>query len=286
MVKKYILTLLFVLTAILAVSGNVLAFQGFDDEIELTDGDEFSNDPLKPAPEGLPEDEPELPEMDSEPFDPASITDPNELLRIADEKYFNRKGIRESFWETQGYVNEVIDGDIIHQYYIRSGMASDMLMSMFPAEKSTRISNSRLNFTHGWHEEYHVTFSVMRGEDYPTGSGGCWLKYSNIMTKTRGRETGLILFPGKEAYGITPSENGGDLIYTYAADLSDLNLNDMIKFDFIRLGGVTYIYANDTFLFSYDDGFKGKMSFEAGSELYEGGNRVRCDFDNFIMWYR
>ena len=56
--------------------------------------------------------------------------------------------------------------------------------------------------------------------------------------------------------------------------------------NFIRLDGVSYIYANGAFLFRYDDGFVGNMSFEGGAELYPEGNRVHCDFDDFTMRYR
>jgi hypothetical protein len=44
-----------------------------------------------------------------------------------------------------------------------------------------------------------------------------------------------------------------------------------------------YVYGNGEFLFSYEDKIKETVSFESGSELSEGGNRIRCDYDDFTM---
>ncbi|MBR6090189.1 MAG: hypothetical protein IKP86_09670 [Anaerolineaceae bacterium] len=282
--KNFILILL--ILVVLSVNGTVYAFQN-SGEGSADPGNQPDNgsEILTPTAEAQQEEQ-ELLTDDEDPFDPASVSDPNELLRIADDEIFKREGFKETFWETQGYVNEVLNGDFIHQFFVSSGKASDLLMSMFPAEESVRTGNYRLNFTSGWMDDYHVSVSVLRGEDFPQGSGGCWLRYTNMLTKSKGKETGLILFPEKEAYAIAPSDDEDELVYTFVEDLSGLSLNNMIKFDFIRLSGVTFIYVNGQYLFSYYDGFDGKMSFEAGSELYEGGNRVRCDFDNFIMRYR
>ena len=165
-------------------------------------------------------------------------------------------------------------------------MGYEVLMSMFPAEVTARAGKLRPSVTQTWEKDYHVTLTVLWGEDSPSGSGGCWLRYSNVRSKGEGGESGLILFPEREAFRFEPLGNHKDLVYTPVADLSGLNLDSAIKFDFIRLDGVTYIYANGNYLFSYDDGYKGKMSFEGGAEIYVGGNRVRCDFDNFSMRYR
>lgn len=215
-----------------------------------------------------------------------ALADPKLLLMVADEMFFTRVGPDETFWQTQGRLNEVLDGDIIHQYYVSGGIGSEVLMSMLPAEVSTRAGNLRPSVTQAWEKDYHVTITVLRGEDIPAGAGGCWLRYSNVRTKSYGSESGLILFPEREALGFEPAGNQKDLIYTPVASLTSLDLNNAVKFDFIRLNGVSYIYANGRYLFSYEDGFNGKMSFEGGAELYEGGNRVRCDFDDFSMRYR
>ena len=166
------------------------------------------------------------------------------------------------------------------------GKGSDLLMSMFPAEVSARAGKLRPSVTQAWEKDYHVTITVWRAEDIPAGAGGCWLRYSNVRTKSYGSESGLILFPEREALGFEPAGDHENLIYTPAASLAGLDLDNAIKFDFIRLDGVSYIYANGRFLFSYEDGFDGKMSFEGGAELYAGGNRVRCDYDDFSMRYR
>ena len=215
-----------------------------------------------------------------------ALADPDLLLQMADELFFPRLGPDETFWQTQGYLNEVLEGDIIHQYYVRGGIGSEVLMSMLPAEVSARAGNLRPSVTQAWEKDYHVTITVRRAEDIPAGAGGCWLRYSNVRTKSYGSESGLILFPEREALGFEPAGDHENLIYTPAASLAGLDLDNAIKFDFIRLDGVSYIYANGRFLFSYEDGFDGKMSFEGGAELYAGGNRVRCDFDDFSMRYR
>lgn len=287
--RRLVLVLMLVCAALFGVFGFAGAQDDFefDDEFEFIDLPEygFGEDDFEIIDEPEAE-EAEEPEEAAEPIDPSVLPEPEVLLSVADELYFPRVGYSETFWETQGYVNEILDGGIIHQYYVRSGMGTDLLMSMLPAEKGARTTNLRLNMKRDWEKEYHVSVTLLRAEDMPNGSGGCWLRYSNVRTKGRGSESGLILFPGREAYGFVPEGNLEDLDYTFVSDLSDLNQNNSIRFDFIRLDGVSYVYANGRFLFSYDDGFDGKMSFEGGAELYEGGNRVRCDFDNFTMRYR
>ena len=260
-------------------SDDEFEFIDFDDEFEFdapTYGDDFGDS----AEIGDPGDE--APEITEE----EALSDPDLLLSVADELFFRRVGPDETFWQSQGYLNEVLEGDIIYQHFVREGMGSEVLMSMFPAETTVRAGKLRPSMTQAWERDYHVTITVIRTENVPKGAGGCWLRYSNIRTKGEGGESGLILFPGREALAFEPLGNHQDLVYTPVADLSALNLDSAIKFDFVRLDGVTFIYANGKFLFRFEDGFDGKMSFEGGVEIYEGGNRVRCDFDNFTMRYR
>ena len=215
-----------------------------------------------------------------------ALADPDLLLQVADELFFPRVGPSETFWQTQGYLNEVLEGDIIYQHFVREGMGSEVLMSMFPAEISVRAGKLRPSITQAWERDYHTAITVIRREAVPNGAGGCWLRFSNVRTKGEGGESGLILFPEREAQRFEPVGNHQDLVFTPVADLSDLNLDSAVRFDFIRLDGVSFVYANGKFLFRFEDGFDGKMSFEGGAEIYAGGNRVRCDFDNFTMRYR
>ena len=159
-------------------------------------------------------------------------------------------------------------------------------MTMFPSEVNVFTSNPYLQWKDAFEDEYHISVKMLLREEFPEGSGGCWLRYTNVLSKGEGSESGLILFPGREAYAITPVGNLNDLNYSAVEDLTDLNPYNVITFDFIRLDGVSYIYANKTFLFSYEDGYDGNMSFEGGAELFEDGNRIRCDFDDFTMRYR
>ena len=218
-------------------------------------------------------------------YSEAERAEAEELLSMADEKIFLRKGYTWNFSESQGYVNEILDSDIIHQYYVYNGKGNDLLMSMFPATEGLRISNKRLNMTKGLEEEIHVTYSMQRTEDLPAGAGGrCWIQFDNYLQKGELSECGIILFPGDKAYEYMTF--AGTRLYQAIADLSALNQDELLKFDFIRMDGVSYFYANGEFLFSYDDDIIGKVSFKGGSELFKGGNRVHCQFDDFAMTYR
>ena len=208
--------------------------------------------------------------------------DPEKLLLTADEEIFKRFTFSFDFTEDQGYVNEFPNPVTVHQYYIYDGEGSDMLMTMQPSTTVVRTTNKRLSFDQVREREFHVTYSMARREDIPEGSGGiCWMGYSNILKATPGHENGAIFYPGDQAYFFHYVD--GEMVYDAIGDLSDLNPAEMTKFDFIRLAGVMYIYANDKFLFSYEDGIEDTVSFEGGAELNLDGNRVRCVFDNFSM---
>jgi hypothetical protein len=110
------------------------------------------------------------------------------------------------------------------------------------------------------------------------------MQYDNSELKSERNESGVILFPGAKAYVYQTVD--GERTYRAVADLSALDQDEQLKFDFIRLDGLCYVYVNGEFLFSVEDGIAGKVSFEGGSEIYKGGNRVHCEFDNFSITYR
>lgn len=210
------------------------------------------------------------------------VINPERLLSTADEEIFKRFIFSFDFSEDQGYVNEFPNPLTIHQYYIYNGEGSDMLMTMQPSAAVVRTTNKRLTFDQVRDREFHVTYSVSRREDIPEGSGGiCWIGYSNILKATQGHESGVIFYPGDHAYFFHYAD--GEMVYNAVGDLSDLIPEETSKFDFIRLDGVTYVYVNDKFRFSYEDGIVDTVSFEGGAELYVDGNRVRCAFDDFSM---
>ena len=214
--------------------------------------------------------------------DEVEPVDPERLLRVGDDEIFVRNMFLQDFSEDQGYVNEMPDPNTIHQYYIYKGMGTDMLMSMLPSENTVRMTNKRLTFDQSRKDEFHVTFTVKQAENIPAGRGGkCWIRFSNVILLGKGRESGLILYPGEKAYYFTPVE--GEMTYEEAGDLSALDPGKKTRFDVIRLGGIVYVYANGNFQFSYEDGIKEAVSFEGGSELSMNGNRIRCDFDDFSM---
>ena len=214
--------------------------------------------------------------------DEPETIDPQELLKTADSEIFIRSAFNQEFSEDQGYVNEFPNPNTIHQYYIYDGMGTDVLMSFRPAQEAVRTTNKRLTFDQARKDDFHVTFSVWQAENMPSDEGGkCWIRFSNVSMLGKGRESGLIFFPGDQAYYFTPVD--GEMTYTSVSDMSSVSPLKKIKFDFIRLGGVTYVYADGNFQFSYEDGIKETVSFEAGAELSVDGNRVRCNFDDFSM---
>ena len=210
------------------------------------------------------------------------LVNPNTLLATADTEIFKRASFKQDFSEDQGYVNELPNPVTVHQYYIYDGEGSDMLMTMKPSEVVVHTTNKRLRFDLWRNREFHATYSVVRRENIPDGEGGiCWMRYSNEMVWGKGRESGVMFYPGGKAYYFTPVD--GEMVYTEIADLSDIDPDKTAKFDFIRLDGVLYVYVDGKFRFSYEDGIKEPVSFEGGAELFTDGNRVRCCFDDFSM---
>ena len=85
--------------------------------------------------------------------------------------------------------------------------------------------------------------------------------------------------PGEKALKISGTSE------TVLKELDNLSPETPIKFDFIRLDGTMYVYADEELLFSYKDDILGDVSIEAGAVLYGSGNRIRCDFDDFSIRY-
>lgn len=208
--------------------------------------------------------------------------DPKELLETADTEIFLRKGYTNDYSEVQGYLNEFLENDLIHQWFVMNGKGTDLLISMFPSTGRVKTSNIRI-FTDRFPERsYHVTYSMIRTETIPSKTGGqCWMRYGNMHMKREGTETCVLLVPGDRAYLGIPI--GGKLQYEPIADLSQLSQDELVKFDFIRLDGMSYVYANGEFLFKYAEGINGGLVFQGGSELFEGSNLIRCEFDDFVM---
>ena len=214
-----------------------------------------------------------------------SIMNTKHLLESADTDYFVYAGFGQDFSENQGYVNEFPNPLTLHQYYIFDGIGTDLLMTINPSEEKVHTTNKRLKFDLYRAKEFHVTYSVERTENIPDEEGGiCWISYSNVIFSGAGKESGLIIYPGDRAYLFSPVD--GEMVYEPVADLSDLDADRQIKFDFIRLNGTVYVYADGKFIFSTQDNINDYVSFEAGAELFEGGNRVHCTFDDFSLKMR
>ncbi len=207
---------------------------------------------------------------------------PEWLLENVDQEIYDRSAFVQDFSEDQGYVNEFPNDSVIHQYFIYDGVGTDRLFSMLPAKETVRTTNKRLSFAQTRKQEFHITYSLRKSEEIPAGSGGrCWIRFSNVQATGPGEESGIILYPGDEALFFTPADGG--MTYEHAADLSALDPAEAIRFDFIRIGNTTFIYADGNFLFGYTDEIAEGVSFEAGAELFENGNLIRCDFDDFSV---
>ena len=204
---------------------------------------------------------------------------PETLLRTADTEIFIKRGFEQSYNETQGCVNEFNGGDVLHQYYIKDGKASDVMTSLQSAPATVSAGNKRLKFDEQRSKGFHVSYRINRAESIPENAGYCWLRYSDAVLAGAGRESGVILYPGEKAYSFSPVE--GVMQYTEIADLSTFGPSGNIKIDVIRLNGTAYFYFNGNFAFQYEDGITNPVSFEGGSMLLEGANRIRCDFDDF-----
>lgn len=213
------------------------------------------------------------------------ITNPQTLLKTADEEIFKRSPFVFDFSEDQGYVNEFPNPLTLHQYYIYDGEGSDVLMTMQPSTEAVRTTNKRLKFEQIRGRDFHATYTVVRRENIPVRSGGnCWIRYSNVLVRGEGRESGLFFVPGDSAYSFAPVD--GEIKYEDIADLSDLKPDQTNAFDFIRLDGTVHVFVNGKFRFSFNDGITDPVSFESGSELNIEGTRVRCAFDDFSMRVR
>lgn len=204
--------------------------------------------------------------------------DPEELLSTADEELFVRLGIDQDFSEDQGYVNEILVNDTIHQYYVYDGVGTDILMTLFPAPERVMGGNKRLTFYDLWDADYHVSLTMNRTESIPDASAGnCWLRITDYRMRGRGNEHELIILPGEKVYKKFGESE------TVLFELDSLSPETPIKFDLIRLAGTMYVYADENFLFSCEDDIPYGISFEAGAVLYGMGNRVRCDFDDISI---
>ncbi len=204
---------------------------------------------------------------------------PETLLRTADTEIFIKRGFEQNYNETQGCVNEFTGGNVLHQYYIKDGKASDVMTSLQSAPSTVSAANKRLKFDEQRAKGFHVSYRMNRAESIPENAGYCWLRYSDAVLAGAGRESGVILYPGEKAYYFTPVE--GVMQYSEIADLSSFGPAGNIKIDVIRLNGIAYFYFNGKFAFQYEDGITNPVSFEGGSMLLEGANRIRCDFDDF-----
>ena len=205
--------------------------------------------------------------------------DPENLLRSADSEIFIKAGFSQRFDEAQGYVNEFVSNDILHQYFVQKGAGIDVLTSLQASPISVETTNKRLAFADRRAKGFHAAYTVQRTEVIPEDGGSCFIRYSDAAVAGAGRESGVILYPGYKAYAFSPVD--GKPEYREIADLSGMDAGDKIRVDVIRLDGVSYFYFDWNFVFQYEDGIANPVSFDGGSALNKGGNRVRCDFDEF-----
>ena len=209
----------------------------------------------------------------------AENIDPATLLQSADRDFFTKAGFIQKYDKAIVYSNEFITENLLHQYAVQEGSGIDILTSLQPAQMTVKATNKYLKFDDYRAKDFHAGILLHQTGAIPNGSGNCWLRYSDALFTGPGAESGVILYPGDKAYAF--SNQNGETVYKEIADLSSINPSERIKIDVIRLNGVSYFYFDNAFSFQYEDGMSNAVSFEAGSELHEGGNRIRCVFDNF-----
>ena len=212
--------------------------------------------------------------------------DPVQLFRQGDNVYFLRQGPVIKYPEAQGYVNDIPEKNVLHQSYVKNFNLTDVLTSMVPSAHQVKSGSKWLSFDDLVGNDFHFDIHIRQKENLPDGAGGtCWIRLSNKLMKGINNASGIILYPGEKAYSF--SSNDGKTEYHEIADLSNLDVvNSKIRFDFIRLDGTTYVYAGRKFVFAYEDGLGRVLSFDAGSELFQNGNRVRCEFSDIGMRIR
>ncbi len=205
---------------------------------------------------------------------------PKTLLSTADSQIFIKAGFSQDYHEAQGYVNEFTKEGVLHQFFIKDGKCTDILTTLQPSPGKVSVTNKRLKFIDRRAKVFHASMEITQSESLPKNTSHCWIRYSDVAVTGPGLESGIILYPGEKAFSYFPVD--GVMQYKEIADISNFN-NKTVKVDIIRLDGISYFYLNKTFAFQYEDGITNMVSFEAGSELLEGSNRIRCDFDNFIF---
>ncbi len=207
--------------------------------------------------------------------------DYDDLLRTADSEIFVKAGFIQSYNERQGYINEFTTDNIIHQFFISDGKSSEVLTSLQPSPEIISVSNKLIKFDERRAKNFHVSYVLQRTESIPENSGYCFIRYSDTVMTGPGRGSGVIVYPGYKAFSFSPVD---DVIqFNEIADLSKMDCSERIKVDVIRLDGLAYFYFNDIFVFWYEDGITNTVSFEGGTELFAGSNRIRCDFDDFTF---
>lgn len=209
----------------------------------------------------------------------AADTDPETLILEADSEYFSKAGFVQKFDKSQGYMNDLSGDEILHQFAVQNGAAVETLTALQPLETAVRAVNKLLQFMDYRAKVFHASISLQQEETIPEGSGRCWLLYSDAAVTGAGNESGVILYPGEKAYSFTKQK--GEAVYNEIADLGGVDPSQKTKIDVIRLDGISYFYFDGSFAFRYEDGIPNPVSFEAGTQLNEGGNRIRCNFDDF-----
>ena len=207
--------------------------------------------------------------------------DPETLRKTADTEIFNKAPFKQTFSEKQGYVNEFLENEILHQYYINNGKGSDVLTSLQPCKSDISSTNKRIKFDDRPAKNFHVKYTVRRNESVPDNSGYCWIRYSDKLYTGTGKENGIVIYPGYKAFSFSHVDSNIQL--SEISDLSEFKPKKDIVVEIIRLDGVSYVYLNKTFVFQYEDGITNSVTIEGGSMLNKGGNRIQCDFDDFIF---
>ncbi len=110
-------------------------------------------------------------------------------------------------------------------------------------------------------------------------SGGehCFVRYN-----TPDEKSAVYITPGDDVSKIDKSRNSND--WTTYEDLTYDDPSSDYWMDVIRYSGKTYIYIDNSFVTSFNDGISGRVAWNFGIVTSGSGSSGTCYFDNLFVY--
>ncbi len=199
-----------------------------------------------------------------------------------DSSIFTHTAYKQLFSYTAGTLTEMIQNQFIHSFYVKKGAAFDSLVSLFPSEQSFESSNKNLIFHQSFGDTFHVHISVQFADIIPENGGNCFFTVSNRITKGDFGTVGYNIVLGGKSYKFIQNQN--EIKKEEIFDSSSYNDPDhTYEIDVVRLFGTSAVYIDKTFAFDLQDDITPPISWEAGTGINQGGERINCQFSKFIV---